>query len=67
MLYDGIMTAPARPTALAVAACAIGSAVSMAVAVYFGGQGNLPPAMTGSGLFVVLGGLAFELARRRSR
>jgi len=35
-------------------------------AVYFGGNGQLPLAMTGTGLFVLLGGLGFELARRRS-
>jgi hypothetical protein len=40
--------------------------VSMAAAVYFGGTGQLPLAMTGSGLFVLLGGVGFELARRRS-
>lgn len=39
---------------------------AMAGGVYFGGQGQLPFAMTCSGLFVVLGGLGFELARRRS-
>jgi hypothetical protein len=38
----------------------------MAAGVYFGGQGQLPPAMAGTGLFVLLGGLTFELARRRS-
>ncbi len=56
----------ARPPAWAVAACAIGSVCSMAAAVYFGGQGQLPIAMTGSALFVLLGGLAFDMARRRS-
>ncbi len=45
---------------LALAACAI------AAAVYFGGRGQLPLAMTGTALFVLLGGLGFELARRRS-
>jgi len=40
--------------------------LSMAAAVYFGGSGQLPLAMTGAGLFVILGGLGFELARRRS-
>ena len=34
---------------------------------YFAGQGQLPVAMTGSVLFVLLGGLAFDLARRRSK
>jgi hypothetical protein len=38
----------------------------MIAGVYFGGHGQLPPAMTGTALFVVLGGLTFELARRRS-
>ena len=38
----------------------------MAAGVYFGGHGQLPLAMTGTGLFVLLGGLTFELARRRS-
>ncbi len=42
------------------------AAVCMAAAVYFGGNGQLPLAMTGTGLFVILGGLGFELARRRS-
>jgi len=42
------------------------AAGSMAAAVYFGGHGQLPLAMTGSGLFVILGGLGFDLARRRS-
>ena len=56
----------AKPSVGIVAACAAGSAVSMIAGVYFGGQGNLPLAMTGTGLFVLLGGLAFELARRRS-
>lgn len=42
------------------------AALSMAAAVYFGGTGHLPLAMTGSVLFVMLGGLGFELARRRS-
>jgi hypothetical protein len=38
----------------------------MAAGVYFGGEGRLPLAMTGSGLFVLLGSVTFELARRRS-
>lgn len=44
----------------------IGAAAAMASAVYFGGHGQLPLAMTGTALFVLLGGLGFELARRRS-
>jgi hypothetical protein len=55
-----------KPTAGQVAACAIGALASMIAGVYFGGHGQLPPAMTGTALFVVLGGLTFELARRRS-
>lgn len=39
---------------------------SMVAGVYFGGNGQLPQAMTGTGLFVILGGLGFDLARRRS-
>jgi hypothetical protein len=38
----------------------------MVAAVYFGGHGQLPLAMTGTALFVILGGVGFELARRRS-
>jgi hypothetical protein len=57
----------ARPPAWAVAASVVGSAVSMVAGVYFGGRGEVPPAMAGSALFVLLGGLAFELARRRAR
>jgi hypothetical protein len=55
-----------KPTAGLVAACAIGAVVSMIVGVYFGGHGQLPPAMAGTALFVLLGGITFELARRRS-
>jgi len=55
-----------KPSTTQVAACAIGAVVSMAAGVYFGGHGQLPPAMAGAGLFVLLGGLTFELARRRS-
>lgn len=55
-----------KPTIGQVAACAIGAVLAMVAGVYFGGQGRLPPAMTGAALFVLLGGLSFELARRRS-
>jgi hypothetical protein len=55
-----------KPSAAAVAICAILAAVSMAAAVYFGGTGQTPLAMGGTLLFVLLGGVAFELARRRS-
>ena len=59
-------SAQSKPPAWLVMTCAAGSAAAMAVAVYFGGHGQLPVAMTGTGLFVVLGGISFELARRRS-
>lgn len=39
---------------------------SMAGGVYFGGTGRTALALVGTVLFVALGGLAFELARRRS-
>jgi hypothetical protein len=55
-----------KPSVALVAACGVLAAVSMAVAVYFGGTGRVPLAMIGTVLFVALGGLTFELARRRS-
>ena len=55
-----------KPSGAAVAICAILAAVSMAVGVYFGGTGRTPLALGGTLLFVLLGGAAFELARRRS-
>ena len=42
------------------------AAACMAVAVYFARNGQMPLAMTGTVLFVILGGVGFELARRRS-
>ena len=42
------------------------AALSIAGGVYFGGTGQLPLAMTGALLFVIFGGVGFELARRRS-
>ena len=50
----------------AVAAVLSLAAASMAAGLYFGGHGQLPLAMTGVVLFVILGGVGFELARRRS-
>jgi hypothetical protein len=38
----------------------------MAFGVYFGGTGRVLLAMVGTTVFVLLGGLTFELARRRS-
>jgi hypothetical protein len=55
-----------KPSLAAVVAVFTTAAVSMAAAVYFGGHGQLPLAMTGTVLFVILGGVGFELARRRS-
>jgi hypothetical protein len=57
---------PGKPPAAAVVAVLGTAAASMAAAVYFGGHGQLPLAMTGTVLFVILGGVGFELARRRS-
>ena len=55
-----------KPSGALVAAFAVLSGLAMSAAVYFAGTGRLPLAMTGAGLFVLLGGIAFELARRRS-
>lgn len=55
-----------RPAAWLVAATALGAVAAMAAAVYFAGQDLTPVALVGTSLFVLLGGLAFELARRRS-
>jgi hypothetical protein len=49
-----------------VVTCALLAAASMAAAVYFGGTGRTPLAMLGTTIFVLLGGVTFELARRRS-
>ena len=55
-----------KPPVSAVAAVLLLAAVSMAAGLYFGGHGQLPLAMTGVVVFVILGGVGFELARRRS-
>lgn len=55
-----------KPSGAAVVAVLSLAAAAMAAAVYFGGNGQLPLAMTGTALFVILGGVGFELARRRS-
>lgn len=55
-----------KPSSLMVALCACLAAASMAAGVYFGGTGRTPLAMISVTIFVLLGGLAFELARRRS-
>ena len=55
-----------KPPAGLVLTCALLAIASMAAAVYFGGTGRTPLAMLGTVIFVVLGGVTFELARRRS-
>ena len=55
-----------KPPQSAVVGVLVAAAACMAAAVYFGGNGQLPLAMTGTALFVILGGVGFELARRRS-
>jgi hypothetical protein len=55
-----------KPPLAAVIAVLSLAACAMAAGVYFGGHGQLPLAMTGTVLFVILGGVGFELARRRS-
>lgn len=58
--------ATSKPSAALVNSVLLLAALAIAGAVYFGGHGQLPLAMTGTALFVLLGGLGFELARRRS-
>ena len=55
-----------KPSGAAVVAVFTLAALAMAAAVYFGGHDQLPLAMTGTAVFVILGGVGFELARRRS-
>ena len=55
-----------KPSQAAVITVLVAAAACMAAAVYFGGNGQTPLAMTGTALFVILGGVGFELARRRS-
>ena len=55
-----------RPSQGVVIAVLVAAAACMAAAVYFGGRGQMPLALTGTALFVILGGVGFELARRRS-
>ena len=55
-----------KPPAALVTAVLTLAALSIAGGVYFGGTGQLPLAMTGALLFVIFGGVGFELARRRS-
>lgn len=55
-----------RPSIVLIITVLVAAAASMTAAVYFGGTGRTPLAMIGTIVFVGLGGLAFELARRRS-
>ena len=55
-----------RPPLWPVAASALGAVAAMSAALYFVSQQQTPIALVGSTLFVGLGGLSFELARRRA-
>jgi hypothetical protein len=55
-----------RPAAWMVAVTALGAVAAMVAALYFAGQDLTPVALAGTTIFVLLGGLSFELARRRS-
>lgn len=55
-----------RPAVWLVVVTAIGAVAAMGAALYFAGQDLTPIALLGTTVFVMLGGLAFELARRRS-
>ena len=63
---DRIGAMRSKPSVAALVLCACLAVASIVAGVYFGGTGRLPLAMVGATLFVVLGGVAFELARRRS-
>lgn len=55
-----------KPPRWLVVTCLLMAGGAMTCAVYFGGTGRTPLAMIGTVVFVVLGGLGFDLARRRS-
>jgi len=55
-----------KPARWIVWLCLLSAVAAMGIAVYFGGTGRIPLAMIGTVLFITLGGLGFELARRRS-
>jgi len=57
---------PSRPPFWQVAASAIGAVAAMSIALYFVSQQQTPIALVGTTLFVGLGGLSFDLARRRA-
>jgi hypothetical protein len=60
-------TPSGRPPLWQVLATAGGAVAAMIAAVYFAGHDLTPVALVGTSLFVGLGGLSFELARRRAR
>ena len=60
-------SSPSRPPMWQVTACLSGAVVAMGAALYFAGRDLTPIALMGTTLFVMLGGLGFELARRRAR
>jgi hypothetical protein len=55
-----------KPRRWQVTLCLMVAGLAMAVAVYFAGTGRTAPAMLGAVIFVLIGGLGFDLARRRS-
>jgi hypothetical protein len=68
-LHPGSMPPPSPsgpPPLWHVIATALGAVASMVAALYFAGQELTPIALVGTTLFVGLGGLSFELARRRA-
>ncbi len=57
---------PSRPPLWQVFVTGAGAVAAMAAALYFVSQQQTPVALVGTTLFVGLGGLCFELARRRA-
>lgn len=55
-----------KPPGWLVGLCFAAAAVAMAAGVFFAGTDHLPVAMAATLAFVILGGVGFELARRRS-
>jgi len=55
-----------KPPGWSVALSFAAAAAAMGGALYFAGQDQMPIALTGTLLFVILGGVGFELAKRRS-
>lgn len=57
---------PTRPSVALIVFVLLLAVAGIAAGVYFAGTGRTPLAMAGAVVFVMLGGLGFELARRRS-